>query len=474
MHDVVAALDPVARRRRRRSRTPPRDPCAGRPRGTGTCRGRTSWAARRRAGRCGTAQLVPDRQPLLLHRVHVERRIGGRLVGWRRMGLVVSVIAILGRSSGRSPLLGQQKDPSPEGRRGRRADVLSVPSARPGKEQGLPHGTSVPNSAPRRSHRPPGWRAGSLPSSCRSSAARAVPICAWTSQDQCMPSGLPAPAANDGATIGSRSTKPTSCAVRPPTRRLHRRGVVAVGRVRRSRVRARSQQHDGDARPPEARRLDDAREVVVGGPLRQLAQPPAAGADDVRAGAHVGAAHPTAHRAGADVGDALAQPGRHGCRQVVHLADPEDEGVGPRQQHAPDLGVLGHRPPRVARRPAQARDDVRGRPGRSGPGQRGRAHVRVEPGVVRTLGALRPVEAQRVREDEDVRQVNGPSQRPPRPRGRRLAPLQPGQRGVVEGRVGEVQSRSVVVTMSATAARIAHLRSAGMTYHGRVVRWPSR
>ncbi len=41
---VEAAHRPVAARSRRRARTPPRGPCAGRPTGTGTCRARTWWA----------------------------------------------------------------------------------------------------------------------------------------------------------------------------------------------------------------------------------------------------------------------------------------------------------------------------------------------------------------------------------------------------------------------------------------------
>ena len=132
--------------------------------------------------------------------------------------------------------------------------------------------------------------------------------------------------------------------------------------------------------PPEPRRLDDAGQVVVGGGLRQLAEATAGGADDVRARADVGTTHLTAHRAWTDVGDALAQPGRHRGRQVVHLSDAQDERVGPRQQHAPHVGVLGHRPPGVARRPAQAGDRV-GRPRLAG-----RVAAAVESAVAQTFG----------------------------------------------------------------------------------------
>ena len=162
-----------------------------------------------------------------------------------------------------------------------------------------------------------------------------TPTWACTAQDQCMPSGLPVPASNDGCTTGSRSTKATSWSAGPAPGRPTGRRVLPLRRVRGGRVRARPQQDHRDPRSPEPGCRHDPREVVVGRGLRELPQPPAGGPDDA------GLARRTCRAPGA----AARRAGRRGCSPAARWEPPRGGGPAVRRRARARRRVEGA-PPR--------------------------------------------------------------------------------------------------------------------------------
>ena len=112
--------------------------------------------------------------------------------------------------------------------------------------------------------------------------------------------------------------------------------------------------------------------------------------------------HPTSHPSWPDVGDPLPQVGGNHCRQRIHSADREDEGICAGKVLPPDERIARQCPPSLPRGPSDSRSDIHVTT------EFLRHEVRPQPGVRGRMCHVRAVERQRVAEDQHARGDSDP------------------------------------------------------------------